>query len=67
MDNQILAALIVSIPPTLVSGVSVWMAHNAKKQVHEIHLAMNSRFDQWMVDTKKASFAEGVKSEEDKK
>jgi len=38
-----------------------------KRAVKEVHLSLNSRFDEWMAATKRAAFAEGVKSETDKK
>jgi hypothetical protein len=36
-------------------------------KLNGVHRDMNSRFDQWMETVKNASYAEGVKSEQDRK
>jgi hypothetical protein len=63
-NNQVLivAACITAVPAFLTFTLG-WMVRN---QIENIHLSINSRFDQFLKLAQKASFAEGAKSETDK-
>lgn len=67
MTDAVVVALIVAVPPTLVAMGSLVVSLKNKAGIHDVHLSMNSRFDEWMKMVKTASFAEGVKSEQDRK
>lgn len=66
MSSPTILALIQALPPTLAASAALIMAVRNHKATKDIHLAINSRFDQWMAATKIASFAEGAKAEADK-
>jgi O-antigen ligase len=70
MDIAIVAALIVAIPSiitALVALAALIIAFKTSRQIHDVHLSLNSRFDEWMKSVKTASFAEGRKAEQDSK
>ena len=66
MPEPIIIALIASIPPTLAATAALVVSFRNTSKIQNIHLAMNSRFDEWMRLAKESSFAAGVKSEQDK-
>jgi hypothetical protein len=64
--TQIVIAGIAAIPSLCVSTAAlVSVLRNANK-VQEIHLALNSRLDEFKTLIAASSFAKGVKSETDK-
>ncbi len=65
MDIAIITAIIVAIPATITAMTALYIALKTSYQIHEVHMSLNSRFDEWMVMTKKASFAEGHKAASD--
>lgn len=73
MSEQILITIIAAIPPTVAAGAALFVALRAKRDVNdargdirEVHLSLNSRFDQWIEMVKIASHAEGVKDEHER-
>lgn len=67
MSDIVTAALIASIPPTVVAGVALFQAFRVGRAVQVVHLTMNSRLDQLVALTAKSSHAAGVKEEKDRK
>jgi hypothetical protein len=62
MKDTLVVAIIAAIPAIC----SYLASRNNARKIQQIHVDMNSRFDQWMEATKKASYAEGAKSVETK-
>jgi hypothetical protein len=65
-DNwtMILATLFVAAPPTIAAVYAAIVSRHNAVQIQEVHLSMNSRFDEWMRLAKLASFAEEIKAAE---
>lgn len=51
-----LLGLAKEIPAIIAALASIY----AVRKVQNVHVAINSRFDQWMEATRKSSFAEGL-------
>jgi len=66
MSDAILAALITSVPPTVMSAFALFKANAVGKAVNEVHLAVNSRLTELLELTRKSALAEGEKAEKDK-
>jgi hypothetical protein len=59
IDKTVTVAIIVSIPPTLVSLLALRRGNKNSEDIHEVHLSINSRMTQLIEATKGASKAEG--------
>lgn len=66
MSDQVIIAILSTIPPTLVAAAAWW-------KIVKVHKELNSRLTQWRAETatatiasNAASKAEGVKEEKDK-
>ena len=59
MSNEIIIALIITIPPTITSLVAVYLAVKSNKAIKEVHLVMNSRLDQLLKSSNAEARAEG--------
>jgi hypothetical protein len=66
MSEPIQIAIIVSVPPTIVSLGACITAVKARKAIKEVHISLNSRLDQLIALTKKTAFAEGVQHEQER-
>jgi hypothetical protein len=60
MSTAICVALITAIPPTIIGIIGLL-------KMKSLHISLNSRLDEWLKATAKASFAEGGKAERGKK
>lgn len=50
---------------SVTAAVGAMIALRVSRKVDNVHLMMNSRFDEWIAATRIASFAEGKKAAED--
>jgi Na+-translocating ferredoxin:NAD+ oxidoreductase RnfG subunit len=66
MTDTIIIALITAVPPTIVAGVAVMQAKQAKRQVNEIHLSVNSRMDELLKLTRKEATLEATVAESER-
>lgn len=66
MSENILLAVIVSIPPTIASVVAVIVAIVNSRKIEDLHILINSRLTQLLEQTAKASKAEGITIGENK-
>ncbi len=64
---EIWQAVLVALPPTLMGLAAVITSLRNAFKIQEVHGQINSRMDELLALAKKASFAEGVKSETDKR
>ena len=58
--TQIIVAIIVAIPPTLVAILALIQGMKNGRATEEIHLSVNSRMDELLAVTKGESHAEGL-------
>lgn len=54
--------MIIAIPAIVSTIVTLVLTIRVSKQVHEVHLSLNSRFEEWMQMAQKAFFAQGYKA-----
>jgi hypothetical protein len=64
--TAIVTGIITAIPPLVLGVLNRNKVQEVQGKVQEVHLLINSRFDEWRAETKKSAFAEGVKSETDR-
>ncbi len=62
METTIVVALIIAIPTTITGIAALIVALGVSRQIHEVHLSLNSRFDEWLKMAQVASFAQGHKA-----
>jgi hypothetical protein len=60
ISENIIVAIIVSTPPTLIGLATLWTAMQAQQKVQELHMTVNSKMDRLLAVTATASHAEGV-------
>lgn len=59
MSNEIIVALIISVPPSLVALIGLYYGRKNNKDIREVHLSINSRMDDLLKAAKGESKAEG--------
>jgi hypothetical protein len=59
---QVSLNVVLAIASPVVSAGAAFLAYKAKTGVHEIHLLINSRMDQWMTAAREAAHAQGADS-----
>ena len=63
MTDTVTVALITAVPPTIVAGIAVWQARQAKAQVNEVHLSVNSRMDEMLEMNRREATLEATEAE----
>jgi hypothetical protein len=66
LTTAVVTGTLAAIPPMVVAFMARNKVQEVQGKVQEVHLLINSRFDEWRPETKKSAFAEGVKSETDR-
>lgn len=59
MNDTIITAIIVSIPPTIVALTTLFVALSSRRRVDALHIAVDGRLTQLLEQTSKASKAAG--------
>jgi hypothetical protein len=60
MSDVLIIALVTSTVPTLAAMASIYVSLKNSDKLHELHLSLNSRLDQFLALTAASSHAEGV-------
>jgi hypothetical protein len=67
VNDPVKIALIVATAPTIAAVGAVILGIVNKGGIKEMHMTMNSRLDQLLASVKDKAFADGVKSEQDRR
>ena len=60
-------AIIISVAPTIAAVAALIQSRKNTQKIEGIHLAINSRFDEFLKMAQEKSFAQGQKSAKDAK
>jgi len=63
--NDTLVLVLVALAPTLTALAAYLKARSVDAGVKEVHLAINSRFDEWLAVERKQGVATGRQEERD--
>jgi hypothetical protein len=67
MTKEIEIACIAAVPPTLMGLAALISSLSNRSKLRDIHVEIDGKFNEFLRLTEKASFAEGAKSEVDKR